>query len=70
MADRGGDPWINEDVATLKRMYLAGGNNLSMARALGRTQTSIVAKISLLRKRRVLGTPPGKKGINTRNYGA
>ena len=55
MPARRGEAWNDEDIRVLREMYHDGSNNETIARALERTPASVAVRVSLMRRRRLLG---------------
>ena len=55
MTDRRGEAWEDGDLNELRRLYAAGNSNREIAGVLHRTEAAISARISMLKRRLLLG---------------
>ena len=55
MVQRGGEAWTLEDVQMLESMFRDGRNSSEIAAVLGRTQPSVSARLSTMKRRRMWG---------------
>ena len=55
MTDRRGEPWVDEDLKELRRLYAAGNSNREIAGVLHRTEAAVSARICMMKRRRLLG---------------
>ncbi len=55
MSVRSGEAWNDEDLRTLRRMYRDGCHNREIAKALERTEASVSARLSTMKRQRMFG---------------